>query len=454
MNKRVLAVTIGLAIAAGTAPAWANIGMENIAAGVIAEGHGGTAIAVGDDTSVMNTNPALLSNIENNRMDANMTMMFPEYSYKSATDETSGMKPIFVIPTMGLAWKQTDRMHLGVAFFNEGGSGTDYGPIYVNNTNSATYAGGNPPVLAEYYSMFGYMVVTPSLAYKATDNLSLGISAQPGYAMARMKMPFNMALLSGGNFGSIWQADMNMHDYNYRTKIGAVYTINPAMGVGFSYTTKTDINLRGTARMMAPGGTPATPRADMSGTAAADMGWPSSYKIGAYMDMRGMGMQRMSLDIERINWSEYYGSVPFKMTDLIYNGTAMVGAKMAMAMNLGWTDQTAYKLGFEQPFGDMVTMRMGWVHGRSMVPNGGILAIMNPIVEDHYTMGMGIYPNKSFEINMAMTYGVGHKQTNDSSNTIMGSFNGGTAVAVSSDMNGTTIGMKFYTMSMGIGYKW
>ena len=454
MNKRVLAVTIGLAIAAGTAPAWANIGMENIAAGPAAEGHGGTAIAVGDDTSVMNTNPALLSNIENNRMDASMTMMFPEYSYRSAYDNNSGMKPIFVIPTMGLAWKQTERMRLGVAFFNEGGSGTDYGQVLVHDEAL------NSQVMAEYYSMFGYMVVTPTMSYKATDNLALGISAQPGYAMARMKMPFNMQGLFGGLFGSIWAADMNMHDYNYRTKIGGLYTVNEAVGVGFSYTTRTDINLRGTARMQTPagafggGGTGA--RGWMTGNAAADMGWPSSFKIGAYWDMRGMGMQRMSLDIERINWSEYYKTVPFRMTDI---ASAMAGGpqpntRFDMNMNLGWEDQTAYKLGFEQPFGDMVTMRMGWVHGRSMAPNSGILAIMNPIVEDHYTMGMGIYPTKNFELNMAMTYGVGHKQTNNTSSTVQGSYTGSPYIDMSTDMNGTTIGMKFYTMSMGIGYKW
>jgi long-subunit fatty acid transport protein len=448
MNKRVLAVTIGLAIAAGTAPAWANIGMENIAAGVIAEGHGGTAIAVGDDTSVMNTNPALLANIENNRMDANMTMMFPEYSYKSAIEDSSGMKPIFVIPTMGLAWKQTERMHLGIAFFNEGGSGTDYGPIHVVDNS-----GNGAKVLTEYYSMFGYMVVTPSLAYKATDNLSLGISAQPGYAMARMKMPFDMEKAADGDgMGHVWAADMNMHDYNYRTKIGALYTINPAMGVGFSYTTKTDINLRGKASMISRS------LGYMQGDASAEMGWPSSFKIGGYMDMRGMGMQRMSLDIERINWSEYYKSVPFRMSNITMNDSTSPITNMSMAMNLGWTDQTAYKLGFEQPFGDMVTMRMGWVHGRSPVPDGGILAIMNPIVEDHYTMGMGIYPNKNFEINMAMTYGVGHKQTNNTSSTVTAvdplSETPGTTFDASRDMNGTTVGMKFYTMSMGIGYKW
>jgi long-subunit fatty acid transport protein len=447
MNKRVLAVTIGLAIAAGTAPAWANIGMENIAAGVIAEGHGGTAIAVGDDTSVMNTNPALLSNIENNRMDANMTMMFPEYSYKSAYEDTSGMKPIFVIPTMGLAWKQTDRMHLGVAFFNEGGSGTDYGPVRILTTQSGAPATKVKTV--EYFSMFGYMVVTPSLSYKATDNLALGISAQPGYAMARMKMPFSMNPISMRD----WSADMNMHDYNYRTKIGALYTINPVMGVGFAYTTKADINLRGRAIMRNN-----NTGVDMRGDASADMGWPSSYKIGAYWDMRGMGMQRMSLDVERINWSEYYGSVPFHMSNNQMDGgpTPAGFESFYMKMNLGWTDQTAYKLGFEQPFGDMVTMRMGWVHGRSPVPDNGILAIMNPIVEDHYTMGMGIYPTKNFEINMAMTYGVGHKQTNRTSSTVSAEdpSTPGTFFDASPDMNGTTIGMKFYTMSMGIGYKW
>jgi len=448
MKKRVLAVTVGLAITAGAAPAWANNGMENIAYSAQSEGRGGTAIAVGDDTSVMNTNPALLSNIENGRVDASMTMMFPQYSLQNANNDTSGMKPIFVIPTMGLTTKLTNRLSFGIAFFNEGGTGTDYGQVKVRDTGNGT----NPPgiTLMEYYSMFGYMVVAPTLSYKATDDLSVGVSAQPGFATARMKMPFNMTTLGMG----IWAADMNMHDYNYRTKLGALYKINDAMGFGFAYTTKADINLRGNASMQTAsfGGTGVINY--MTGKAAADMGWPSSFKLGTYWDMRNMGMPRMSLDIERINWSEYYKSVPFHMSNIVWQGTP-VPINMDMQMNLGWEDQTVYKLGFEMPFSDTITMRMGWSHGKNPVPSSGLLAIMNPIVEDHYTMGLGIKPNKKFDFDMAMTLGVRNRQTNNTSNTVEATpIGGGTPFGASQDMNGTTIGMKYYTMSMGIGYKW
>jgi len=446
MKKRSLVVTVSLAITVGTAPAWANNGMENIAYSAQSEGRGGTAIAVGEDTSVMNTNPALLSNIENGRVDSSLTMMFPQYSLQNAYNDTSGMKPIFVIPTMGFAMKLTNKMTFGIAFFNEGGTGTDYGQLKVAsaNTNSGT-------MLAEYSSMFGYMVVSPTLTYKATDDLSVGVSAQPGFATARMKMPFDMTAMNMG----VWAADMSMHDYNYRTKLGALYKVNEAMGVGFAYTTKTDINLRGDASMQTVS-LLGSQVSHMTGNASADMGWPSSYKIGGYWDMRNFGMARMSLDIERINWSQYYKSVPFHMTNITWDNNPGP-SEMSMAMNLGWDDQTVYKLGFDYPFNDKVTMRMGWSHTINPVPSSGLLAIMNPIVEDHYTMGLGFYPNKSFEFDMAMTLGVQNKQTNNTSNTIVATTMGNAPIGnfgVSTDMNGTTVGMKYYTMSMSIGYKW
>jgi long-chain fatty acid transport protein len=445
MKKRVLAVTVGLAITTGAAPVWANNGMENIAYSAQSEGRGGTAIAVGDDTSVMNTNPALLSNIENGRVDASMTMMFPQYSYQNSANNSSGMKPIFVIPTMGLATSLNNKLKFGIAFFNEGGTGTDYGSLKVPDPGARSGY-----MLAEYYSMFGYMVVTPTLSYTATDNLSLGISAQPGFATARMKMPFDMTPIGMGK----WAADMNMHDYNYRTKLGALYKLNEAVGFGFAYTTKADINLRGNATMQSPNFTGGS--SFMTGNASADLGWPSSYKLGTYWDMRNFGMPRMSLDIERLKWSQYYKSVPFHMTNIAWdNGPGP--SEMSMAMNLGWDDQTVYKLGFDYPFNDKITMRMGWSHGKNPVPASGLLAIMNPIVEDHYTMGLGINPNKNFEFNMAMTYGVRNRETNNTSNTVVATTMNGYSLSspgVSTDMNGTTIGMKYYTMSMGIGYKW
>ena len=45
----------------------ANSGMENIAYGARSAGMGGTSIAVGDDTTVMNTNPAAISRIDGKR---------------------------------------------------------------------------------------------------------------------------------------------------------------------------------------------------------------------------------------------------------------------------------------------------------------------------------------------------------------------------------------------------
>lgn len=431
MKKSLLTTSIALAIIALGAEA--NVGMENIAYSAKSAGRGGTAIGYGDDTGVMNTNPALLGNVEGGRVDANLEMMFPEFGFRNPVNDTGGNDPIYAIPSMGVAWKQSDRMTLGVAMFNEGGTGTDYGVLNVDNT----LVGGTGTYGIEYYSNFGYMVVTPTLAYRVADGLSLGVSPQFGYAMMRMKMPFANPTMQ--RFGA---ADLEGDDTNVRVKLGLSFA-QDNWGVGLAYASKTDIDLKGDVTITTPtgdmgGGMPA--QSIMRGNSLVKMGWPSSVKVGGFFDMTHMGFPRITLDVERIKWSEYFKAVPVSFTGVTFNGLPM--PDQSFNMDLGWDDQTAYKLGFELPVGSMTTLRAGWVHGKNPVPENGILAIMNPIVEDHVTFGLGLAPNKSFEFNAAVVRGL--------KNTV----NGATPHAISPDMQNSETDMAFWSMAMQVSYKW
>jgi long-chain fatty acid transport protein len=426
LTRVIAAGALAVPLAAG-----ANVGMENLATGAKSMGRAGTAIAVGDDTSVMNTNPALLSNIGAARADVSLEMMFPEFGFRNPVNDTDGNKPIYLIPSAGYAKRINDRLVLGVAMFNEGGTGTDYGVLNVNNGLL-----GSPFISGvEYSSQFGYMILAPTASYRIAQGLALGVSPQFGYGMLRMKMPFANPMLA--RFGA---ADLEGTDTNFRIKLGLSYDAAGRYGFGVAWTSKADIDANGNATITTPtgdlGGMPA--QSIMRANSTMKIGWPSSLKAGAYYDTGRYG--RIIGEVQRVNWSEYFNSIPVSFTGVTFNGMPM--PDQSFNMNVGMKDQTAYRIGYEYPLNNEVVLRAGWAHGNNPVPDNGILAIMNPIVGDHVTFGLGYAPGRQFEFNAAVVRGL--------KNTV----NGATPHAVSPDMQNSATDMAFWSMAFQLSYKW
>lgn len=98
--------------------AYANSGMENISYSAKSAGMGGTSIAAGSDTTVMNTNPAAISKIDGRRIDMNMELMFPMFSFKNPVNNSQGNHPIYLIPSAGFVWhKAESKWAFGLGMF-------------------------------------------------------------------------------------------------------------------------------------------------------------------------------------------------------------------------------------------------------------------------------------------------------------------------------------------------
>jgi long-chain fatty acid transport protein len=410
--------------------ATANIGMENLATGAKSMGRAGTAIAVGDDTTVMDTNPALLANIGDARADISLEMMFPEFGFRNSVNDTHGKHPIYLIPAAGYAKRISDQLVVGVAMFNEGGTGTDYGVLNVDNGVLGTpFVSG-----AEYYSQFGYMIVAPTASYQFGQGFSVGISPQIGYGMLRMKMPFANPMM--GRFGA---ADMAGTDVNFRVKLGLAYKAG-SYGFGLAWTSKAAIDAKGDVTITTPTGDlqGLPPESVMRGNSLMKIGWPSSLKFGAYYDTGRYG--RIIGEVQRVYWSEYFNSIPVTFSAVTFNGMSM--PEQSFSMNIGMKDQTAYRIGYEFPLTPALTLRTGWAHGKNPIPPEGIIPIFNPIVEDHVTFGLGYQAGKNFEFNAGVVRGL--------KNTVTGA----AMHAVSPDAANSQTDMAFWSMAFQLSYKW
>jgi long-chain fatty acid transport protein len=425
MTRKTLARLAGTALlGAATGIALANNGMENVGYGARSVGMGGIGVGYGADTTVMNTNPALLGTLREGRAELGIEMMFPGFSFHNPVNDTDGKQPIYLIPSAGLALKSSSRWTFGIGMFNEGGTGTDYGVLNVDNSlvGPAT-CGGTPICGIEYASQFGYMVIAPTLAYSLNDEWTVGVSPQLGYGMMRMKMPFAQPGLG------FFAADMDGNDMNWRVKLGLAYNQAGNYGFGLAYTSAADLKLKGDVTLTDPSGTMPVMRSSME----MDIGWPASFKVGAFVNLKSRGLPlRLALDIEQLEWSKYFDAIPVRFTDL----------GQSFTMRTAMTDNTVYKLGLEWMTSEAWTLRFGYNHTSNPIPPQGLIAIMNPIVEDHVTFGFGYTGLKGMEFNAAMVVGL----NNDVSV--------GTTHNFAPDMLNSTTGMKYLSMLMQLSYRW
>jgi len=428
---------IGCIVMLNMSASEANNGMENIGFGAKSQGMGGTSIAVGDDTAVMNTNPAAISKVEGGRIDMGLEMMFPFFSFKNPVEDTDGKRPIYLIPVAGVAYhKKESKWAFGLGMFNEGGTGTDYGVLRVDND---VLGPGIGITNIEYFSNFGFMKLTPTVTYKITDRISVGVTPNIGYAMMRMKMPFFEPTMN-----RFWAADMDGNDITFSGKIGLLYNVDNRYGFGIAYTTPTDINLEGDVTMTTPTGDMSgmgfPQQSVMQGDLKMEIGWPQSVKAGTFLRVKQLREMVIAFDVEWLNWSDYYKEIPVTMTHVTFNGVPQPNRKFKMKTD--WEDQWVFKLGAEYPATKNLNLRMGYIYGKNPVPSRGALAIMNPFVEHHITGGAGYKINDNFEFNMALVYGF-NKDVNV-----------GPTHNFAPDMRNSTTGMEFISMSMMVSYKW
>ncbi|MGM0427736.1 MAG: OmpP1/FadL family transporter [Thermodesulfobacteriota bacterium] len=413
----------------------ANSGMENIAYSAKSAGMGGTSIAVGDDTSVMNTNPAAISEIDGRRIDMNLETMLPMFSFENPVNDTDGNHPIYLIPSAGLVWHNPEsRWSFGVGMYNEGGTGTDYGLLRVNNDVTGTGIGITD---IEYYSQFGYMKVAPTVAYALTETLSAALSPNVGYSTMRMKMPFYEASMN-----RFWAADMDGDDISLSARVGLLYRPSDDLGFGIAYATPADIDIQGDVTLTAPtGDIPGMPRQSvMKGDLEMAIGWPQSIKAGLFKRMKDLGGLLLAFDVEWLNWSAYYDKISVKITHVSMNGFPV--PDRTFEMKTDWDDQWVFKLGMEYPATDWLVLRGGYVYGKNPVPPEGALAVMNPFVEHHITGGLGLTIDDHFQFNASVVYGI----KND--------VNVGDNHNISPDMVNSGTGMEFVSISMMLSYKW
>ena len=358
----VLAIT-ALALLVLAAPALATNGYFSLGYGTPYKGMAGAGQALHLNTMASATNPATIAFVKG--YDVSVGLFNPNREYTvsgnpSGYPGTFGLAPgtyesdssIFLMPGLSAAWHLSDRLHLGLAIYGNGGMNTDYpNPVF-----------GQAPTGVNLMQAF----VAPSFSWEFADHQAIGISPIFGWQSFEAKGLGAFSMFSS----SPAKLTNNGADTStgFGARIGYHGKFGEHLGVGASYQTKIAMGEFD----------------DYAGLFAEQGGFdiPENWAVGiSVFPAQGWSV---ALDYQRI----YYGSVRSIGNPMLPNlMQAPLGADGGAGF--GWQDIGVWKVGLQYEVSPKLTLRGGFAHSDQPIPESEVLFnILAPgVLEDHLTVG-------------------------------------------------------------------
>ena len=423
MNKHLLMVRSVLAIVVVSmflAPAaYATNGMNLEGYGPIAAGMGGASMAYDNgDAAVMN-NPATLGLMpQGNRFDLALGYLGPHVTAEVPGAEAKSSATAFFMPAIG--WIQKSGQYAyGVGLFSQGGMGTEYAG------DSFLALGSGEKVRSE----LGVGRIIVPIAYNPTPNLTLGASIDYVWASLDLQMALPGAQFAGlvtnctgpacAGLPTLASTPVTRIDFSdggnfsgaakgagFAGKLGATYTINPAITVGATYHMKTslsDLETKSGGALLSAGSSTVSV-IGAGKISVRDFQWPETYAVG--VAWKASSQLLVVFDVKQINWKDVMKD--FKMT---YDGTVMGGAAVIdVALPQNWKNQTVYEIGAGYKVNPEWIVRAGLNYANNPIPDTYLNYLFPAIEKTHVTVGAGYMISKASSVDASFTYAPEVKQ--------------------------------------------
>jgi long-chain fatty acid transport protein len=446
-------------------------------------GRGGVSTGLFDSPALMMTNPAGISFINGNTLEAGFSMMIPKLKFQNSINDAEGTTNYYPLPSFGMTYTpKKSKLTLGLGMFTNGGMGSDF------ELNHALFKDQNGNYVKQpYYSKFAVMQGGPSVSYKFSKNFSAGFSAHVYYSMMDFKMPYSLSPdelkgvvnpQTGMTFGQMFSAPQSQGGLGYTEvtaaaemkdlsafgfggKIGLAYKVNEMLSFGLSYTLPVTLNYKnGTANMdmtyqmndafsivvmgymMNYPGITQQQAMDSAMNAFSQMGINLSLGAKATYDLEnklqmpqsvGFGFSyspnkkfRFGMDFEWLNWKKAFEKMELNMSGgTNSNINRMMGNDGSFTLDfpMEWKDSYIIHAGGEYDFSKMFTFRAGYTYGTNPVPEETVFPVFPAIVENHIMAGGTFNFSPKFAVNFAYEMALNKKMTASNPSTVAAEYN-------------------------------
>ena len=360
--------------------AWAD-GVVRDGVGAISTGRGGTNIGHSDTGAIILDNPAGMVNVEGSGLfEIGVDGLITDLDYSDPENDTHAEFRPMALPELAYIRKSGDgNWAFGLGIFAPAGFGATW------ELDNALFG----PDEHGYKSLGALGKILPSVAYRVTDQLSIGAAFGVAITHAELEGPFFLQNPSPSPplvAGIPTRFDLQATGAAPTWSAGLQYRLTDRTTFGLTYVDETRFRLDGDldAQIFGLGPGPVPSNFD----AQADLVWPRSVGLGVRHDLRWN--HRVSADVIWFDWSHAFDQVDLKLTDPTSAAIAgLAGPVIRESLPLDWNDSVSVRVGYEWFFTPLQVFRLGYVYHASPIPDSTLTPYIPAILEHAVAVGYG-----------------------------------------------------------------
>ena len=211
--------------------------------------------AVADDASTIFFNPAGLTNLSRKEMNMGLNLIGPRAEFSDRGSNVNGTPLIggdgnnagelAAVPNFYYAHPLNDKTVVGIGVGAPFGLVTDYGD---------SWQGRYHAIRSDLLTIN----INPSIAFKATEKLSLGFGVNLQYIDLELSQAANFGVLTGTPQQNDGRVRLTADDWSWGYNLGMTYQFTEATRMGVSYRSKITHDLKGDGEFRIPDNAQAT----------------------------------------------------------------------------------------------------------------------------------------------------------------------------------------------------
>lgn len=352
--------------------------VDNYGTGSKATALGGAFSAKADDPFAVYYNPAGLVGIEKTTISAGVLVVTPDMTVSDFTvqggissqdprlrvpSEFDNKTKSLISPHLGFAMPVNDRFVFGVAAY------APYGMEVEWEEDLATTPGG----YNSFNSYYVREVITPSLAYKLSDRVSMGA----GVSLGRSKTGNDCF---GASFGGLRNEAALKDDFNYSFNLGIMVAPVDRLTLGLTYRGRTATDFEGDLTV-----------AGMGTVARVELEYDHPEQVQAGICYVAGKNKTLSLEVDLVwtNWSINHSQAQrLTFAEGVYQAVHLPKT-WDDTVPRNWNDTTQFRFGAEWQALDCLALRLGYFYDPTPVPDSSMDFIWPDADKQTWSWGAG-----------------------------------------------------------------
>ena len=350
---------------------------------------GGGMVARGGDASVIAYNPAAMTRLEGTQLQGNLaiTQMYWGVDIPNASgsyDNYHSSHQTWPLPSWYLTHELNDKVWLGIGQFTRFGLGVKY---------PQNWPGGHNLQSVQLITSS----ITPNIAYKLNDKLSIAVGAEVLYADMQMRKNIGTLPTVPNSPSGLYGGDMNMngHGFAFGGNVSLHAQLNDQWAVGLMYRAPMSIKVQGKQRWDAPlvalGANPG-----LKNKVRGTLHLPDSFAFGvSYKPIESLSIEAGATYTV---WSRFADFNFLNKTTGQWSNS-----------NRHWRNNWAFNVSAEWWVKEWMALRLGFVFDKSPNNYGNADYMMPSNGRKYYTAGVG-FKWDNWTMDFGYMYAHNHEQ--------------------------------------------